>query len=84
MTARKKTPTANPVPGGMVDAPPAAAQSATATEAVRLRVRVKAGGPERRFRAGLAFGREPVDLEVPQAVLAALQADAWLEVEVQP
>lgn len=81
MSARKKAITANPVLDGMIDVPPAPPKLRAAAETVRVRVRLKAGGPERRYRAGLAFVRQHVDLEVPPAVLAALQADAWLDVE---
>lgn len=82
MSARKKALTANPVLDGTLDVPPAPHKPRPAPETVRVRVRLKAGGPERRYRAGLAFVRQHVDLDVPPEVLAALEADAWLEVEV--
>lgn len=81
MSTRKKAATASPAPDGAVDVPPA---PRAAPETVRVRVRIKAGGPERRYRAGLAFGREHVELEVPPEALAALEADPWLEVEGRP
>lgn len=77
MSARKKPATTAPAPDGAADAPP---KPPSAAEAVR--VRLKAGGPQRRYRAGMAFVRQHVDLEVPPAVLEALKADDWLEVEV--
>lgn len=70
--ARAKT--ANHVLDGVVDVP-----SAPATE--RVRVRLKDSGPEQRYRAGLRFIRQWVDLDVPPAVRAALKADPWLIVE---
>lgn len=79
MSTRKRPAAPNPVLDGVVDVPPAAPAAA---ETVRVRVRLKDGGPERRYRAGFAFVRQHVDLEVPPAVLAALQADDWLDVEL--
>ena len=70
--ARVKT--SNLVLDGTVDVPPAAAS-------VRVRVRLKDGGPEQRHRAGLRFIRQWVDLDVPPAVREALKADPWLIVE---
>lgn len=84
MSARKKALTANPVLDGMIDVPPAPPKPPAAADTVRVRVRLKPGGPERRYRAGLAFVRQHVDLDVPPEVLAALEADAWLETEVLP
>lgn len=84
MSTKKRGITANPVLDGMIDVPPAPPKPKSSPEAVRCRVRLKAGGPGKRYRAGLAFVREHVDLEVPQPVLDAIQADAWLEVEVLP
>lgn len=81
---RKKAITDNPAPDGMLDVPPAPSKPRAEPEKVRVRVRLKPGGPERRFRAGLAFVRQHVDLDVPPEVLAVLKADAWLEVEVLP
>lgn len=74
MSARKKPHTASPAPDGMPGAPPAAGT-------VRLRVRLKAGGPERRWRAGLGpFGREPVEVEATQEQADAMRADHMLDV----
>lgn len=84
MSARKKALAANPVLDGMIDVPPAPPKPRADPEMVRVRVRLKPGGPERRYRAGLAFVRQHVDLDVSPEVLAALKADAWLEVEVLP
>lgn len=81
MSASKKAITANPALDGTLDVPPAPPKPPAAGQTARVRVRLKAGGPERRYRAGLAFVRQHVDLEVPPAVLEALKADAWLEVE---
>lgn len=72
MTARKKALTAKPVLDG-------------ASDAVRVRVRVKPGGPDKRYRAGLGpFGAQPVEVAVSAEQRALLEADAWLEVEVLP
>lgn len=71
MSARKKPSTASPVLDGMCSPP----------ETVRLRVRLKAGGPERRWRAGLGpFGREPVEVEATQEQAEAMRADPMLDV----
>lgn len=80
MSSKKRT--ANTAPYGTPDGAPAAPKPQASPDAVRCRVRLKAGGPEKRFRAGLAFVRQHVELEVPPPVLDALKADAWLEVEV--
>ncbi|MCX8016620.1 MAG: hypothetical protein N2690_01765 [Rhodocyclaceae bacterium] len=78
-----RTKTINPVLDGMVDVP-AAAPKAVA-ETVRVRVRLKAGGAERRYRAGLGpFGQAPVQIEASPGQRSALEADPWLEVEVLP
>ena len=84
MSARKKALTANPVLDGTLDVPPAPPKPPAAADTVRVRVRLKPGGPERRYRAGLAFVRQHVDLDVSPEVLAALQADPLLEVEALP
>ena len=83
MSARKKAITDNPALDGTLDVPPAPPKPRAETQKVRVRVRLKPGGPERRFRAGLAFVRQHVDLDVPPEVLAALQADDWLDVELR-
>jgi hypothetical protein len=69
--ARAKT--ANPVQGGVVDVPPAAAR-------VRLSVRtVPAHGEMKRYRAGLGpFRCEPVTVEATPAQAEALRADPVL------
>lgn len=70
-----KARTANPVFGGLVDVPPAAALA-------RLMVRTTAAhGAHPRYRAGLGpFGREPVVVAATPEQAAALRADPALAV----
>lgn len=71
-----KARTVNPVLDGVIDVPAAPASPVAART---LTVAVKAGGPARRYRAGLGpFTAEPVTIGVTAGQAEALAADPWL------
>lgn len=65
-----------------VDVPPATQKPDAEPDTARLIVRVKPGGPDKRYRAGLGpFGAAPVEIAANPEQRAALEADAWLMVD---